>query len=108
MSQLADMHMSEQETDLLVQLKEPLCRLEDDRSLSQLEYVNLSAPVSALPNEILITIFEMGYPYGLHIKASHDCPSPPPVPPTKQLPFRVRPPSWHILYRLWTNIISPG
>ena len=36
------------------------------------------------------------------------CPSPPPVPPTKQLPFRVRPPSWHILYRLWTDIISPG
>ena len=27
---------------------------------------------------------------------------------TKQLPFRVRPPSWHILYRLWTDIISPG
>ena len=32
----------------------------------------------------------------------------PAVPLTKQLPFRVRPPSWHILYRLWTNIICPG
>ena len=73
MSQLADMHMSEQETDLLVQLKD-LCavwrttahRRNWNTSISVLLYT-----VSALPNEILITIFEMGYPYGLHIKASH-------------------------------------
>ena len=47
---------------------------QENQQSIRLEYANITnrcAPVSALPNEILASIFEMGYPYGLHIKASH-------------------------------------